>query len=78
MTEQDKTEIRQIIREELNARFTVTFPAAFGCIHEWVTDYTTTVPMTRCRKCGQMQNQFNLIGAPVTISSEHPASAGND
>jgi len=42
MTEQDKQELRQIIREELDLRFPLTYqyPMTPICLHDWYTDYS--------------------------------------
>lgn len=50
MTDQDRAEIRQMIREELNARGVAHLASA--CNHQWYVDYTLTVPTTLCRICG--------------------------
>ena len=65
MTEQDKNEIRMIIREELTLHFgntavasttglpigTVPLSITFSqCVHEWETTHGT-MPYQRCKKC---------------------------
>lgn len=55
MTNKDKEEIRQIIKDELDRRF------IGQCNHEWVTDYTSTANTTKCRKCGNILLQFRSI-----------------
>lgn len=53
MSEQDKNEIRLIIRDELNARFGNAFIAngTYSCAHDWYQDTGTTANQWRCRKC---------------------------
>lgn len=62
MTEQDKNEIRQILREELAALKVPTMVfAAAACNHEWYFEINATVPTTRCRKCGQLPSEANAV-----------------
>lgn len=63
MTNEDKEEIRTIIREELNARFGFVLaagalPYGVSCSHEWYLDTSLIVSQMRCRKCGAMQNTY--------------------
>lgn len=58
MTQEEKDEIRQIIREELNASRNIPIPQmqAQYCQHEWVINVITagtgTGSFAKCRKCG--------------------------
>ena len=80
MTEQDKAEIRQMIREEFRKRgmdniavATVGFPAA--CFHEWQSP-TPEIPYAVCRKCSAIQSnafQGNDIANAVYIGGTAPA-----
>ncbi len=60
MTQEEKDEIRNIIREELNARLGTAVFTSFvqPCLHEWYFDTSLTVSNLRCRKCGAMQNTY--------------------
>lgn len=73
MTEEDKNEIRQIIRQELDSRFgnailTTSFGVA-ACQHDWNLTEVAGVWQTVCKKCGAMTNTYGGSYFPsVTVS----------
>lgn len=70
MTQQEKEEIRQIIREELAARGTwngVALAPMIGCAHYWVMDNSGTVTLWRCSKCGTQVSGVSPFGAMNTL-----------
>lgn len=70
MSTYELEQIRQVVREELDKRFTVSIPSVwqpgiYVCQHEW--DYkpqsTATGYLRTCRKCGVSESAASTTGA---------------